>query len=194
MDAVEIYLPENPLELCKRALDSLSFFESQIVDIEVDYLLTANDKFVPTTLSLSAAIIHDEYKSLEMFKLSKRMNNQGYISVRLNDLNAYYMTHVNFIQAIVNGNPSDMVDFILPRCVVKIDNIPNEYEIYDPLNSNGMILKEFNHSSFVDSFSTYMLSYIDNFNMNVLTGMDIILTRFTYFEKFFKEHLMYVPV
>lgn len=190
--ALQIYLPDNPIELTKLAFNVLGQFEETLETMDTNFILTTENGYTPSLQSLAAAVIWSEYETIEMFECSKS-NNGGYIATKLNEHNSYYDSHVLFLNAFVNDNTHDMMNFLMPRCIVNIELMPSEYYIGATTSVNGYTEKEFSHSDLLESIQEYLYYYLRGMNRETQSGLDGLIAKLVWFEQFAEKYLLYVP-
>ena len=183
-----IYLPDNPLELIKMAVNVIGHFEDDLSNMEQNFILSTENGLTPEKMSLGAAVLWEEYENLDMYVI----NGRG-LATSLIDGNLYYTSHLLFINAFVKDITFDMVDFLLPRCIVNIELFPSVYYISSSMTDGGYIEKVFSHSNLIESIQEYLHYYIRGMNKETQSGIDGLINRLIWAEDFAKKYLIYVP-
>lgn len=188
-----IYLPDNPKDLLELGINAMAKFDNNMDDLDNNFMVTSNNGIVPDLLSLSGQVVYSQYRSLRMFELTKS-HSHGYIATRLIDENKYYSSHMQFLDAIITQNTEDLIDFILPRCIVNIELFDETYYVADSREQFGCIEKTFSHTNLIDSIKDFMYFSINEFNCNNLDNeIDSIINRIVRLEEFIAKYLIYVP-
>ena len=186
---MEIYLPDNPIELTALAFSNMGLFEEEQFGMESQFIAIGSNGYTPESLSLGGAVIWAEYESLEMYDYTSR-DNGTLLYTNLTDINAYYRSHIDFLNAFVTGGVHGIINFILPRCIVNLELFPINYVVQTEFKT---IQKEFCHANAIESISTYLTYYLRDMSTSIIEGMDGLISRLVWFDQFYKEYLMYVP-
>lgn len=193
MADIEIYLPENPNNLINMALNAIGGFSDDGSDFETDYIAISSDGSIPSKMSLAAAIIYNEYDTLEMFESNSDMAGNFYLK-GLTGANEFYNSHVNFINSFVEWNVSNLMSFLNPRCVMRIEQIPPYIDIDAPNTSEGMQMIYLTHENLTESIEQYVQwRVLDGESYDDKITVDIVINRLIKFERLLKEFFLYVP-
>lgn len=193
MADIEIYLPENPASLINMALNAIGGFADDGSDFETDYVAISSDGSVPSKMSLAAAVIYNEYDSLEMFEKTADMRGSFYLRGLTGD-NEFYNSHVNFINSFVEWNISNLMAFVNPRCVMRIEQLPPWLDIDNTNTAEGMQMIHLTHENLTESIENYVQwRVLDGESYDDKITVDVVINRLIKMERLLKEFFIYVP-
>lgn len=195
-EELEIYLPENPKRLIELAMDAIGCFAEDMSDIEVDYIAVTPDGDIPSRLSLAGTVLFDEYETLSIF--AKAVGHEGTLMIDVNNKNDFYSSHVKFIDAFVKFNINDIMNYLNPRCVMKIDKMPYCVDYDAPHTSEGIVTNYLSHSDLDESIKAYVTYRIldgeergaKNYIPECITT---VVNRMIKMERLLDDFFVYVP-
>ncbi len=188
-----IYMSDNPKELLEQATQILHKFDTDLENMEDSYILTTYGKNEYVTISIAGLVLLESGYTIDIFNTSRSKSTGITLATSLKHEHSYYKSHVNFLNAFCRLNTKDILNFVLPRCIVNLERIPSQYSILRTGFDHEECLINFLWDDTISSLNEFLEYYLCNFGKDTETGLERLIQNIVRFEQFIEEYLIYVP-